>query len=231
MFRFPLPQMGFLGFAFVNALIFLRGSWRKLGAIFAGFAVVLAWWLTLKPSNEANWQPDVAQLASAEINGDEVTLRNVRNCDYRTTADYTAHWDTCTVHISQITGIDMAINYWGSPWMAHPIVSFQFADAPICFSIETRKKVGQTYSAVGGLNKFAQWAFFGADTIQDNVRDNQLKIIKYNHLIANLLIFHNCRTIIPGVEGVGNQRRATDSCSAYNMPRSSHDTAIKRKPI
>ena len=146
MFGFPLPQMGFLGFALVNALIFLRGSWRKLGAIFAGFAVVLAWWLTLKPSNEANWQPDVAQLASAEINGDEVTLRNVRNCDYRTTADCTAHWDTHTVHISQITGIDMAINYWGSPWMAHPIVSFQFADAPaICFSIETRKKVGQTF--------------------------------------------------------------------------------------
>jgi len=27
------------------------------------------------------------------------------------------------------------------------------------------------------------------------VRDNQLKIIKYNHLITGLLIFHNCRTI------------------------------------
>ena len=27
------------------------------------------------------------------------------------------------------------------------------------------------------------------------MRDNQLKIIKYNHLIANLLIFHNCRAI------------------------------------
>jgi hypothetical protein len=27
------------------------------------------------------------------------------------------------------------------------------------------------------------------------VRDNQLKIIKYNHLIANLLIFHNYRAI------------------------------------
>jgi len=35
----------------------------------------------------------------------------------------------------------------------------------------------------------------GADTIQDNVRDHQLKIIKHNHLIANLLIFHNCRTL------------------------------------
>jgi len=28
-----------------------------------------------------------------------------------------------------------------------------------------------------------------------SVSENQLKIIKYNHLIANLLIFHNCRTI------------------------------------
>ena len=35
----------------------------------------------------------------------------------------------------------------------------------------------------------------GADTIQDNVRDHQLKIIKHNHLIANLLIVHNCRII------------------------------------
>jgi hypothetical protein len=27
------------------------------------------------------------------------------------------------------------------------------------------------------------------------IRGIQLKIIKYNRLIANLLIFHNCRTI------------------------------------
>ena len=57
-----------LAFAFVSALIFLRGSWRKLGAIFTGFALVLAWWLTLKPSNEANWQPDVAQ---TRVGGDQ----------------------------------------------------------------------------------------------------------------------------------------------------------------
>jgi len=34
-----------------------------------------------------------------------------------------------------------------------------------------------------------------ADTITENVRDDQLKIIKYNHLIANLVIFHNCHSI------------------------------------
>ncbi len=46
-----------------------------------------------------------------------------------------------------------------------------------------------------GFNNFAQWAYFGSDTIEKNVREDQLKIIKYNHLIANLMIFHNCHTM------------------------------------
>jgi hypothetical protein len=100
----------------------------------------------------------------AEINGDEVTLHNVRNCDYRTETDYTARWETRTVRLSQITGIDMAIDYWGSPWIAHPIISFQFADAlPVCFSIETRKTIGQTYSAIGGLYRQFELIYVVAD--------------------------------------------------------------------
>jgi hypothetical protein len=126
--------------------------------------LVLGWWLTLKPSNNRPWPPDVAQTAWAEINGDEVTIHNVRNCDYRTEADYTPHWETRTVRMSQIAGIDLAVNYWGSPWIAHPIVSFQFADAPpICFSIETRKKLGQTYSTIGGLYRQFELIYIVAD--------------------------------------------------------------------
>src|SRR5262249_57437647 len=136
----------------VAAIVFLRGSAKKLGAVFFVFGLVLAWWLTLKPSNDGNWQPDVAQVAWAEINGDEVTFHNVRNCDYRTATDYTPRWETRTVRLSEITSIDLAIDYWGSPWIAHPIVSFQFADAPpLCFSIEIRKAFGQSYSTIGGL--------------------------------------------------------------------------------
>jgi Domain of unknown function (DUF4105) len=138
--------------ALLALFVFLR-PWRLAFAIFgAWFALVLGWWFTLRPSNEGNWQPDVARLAWADVNGDEVTFHNLRNCDYRTETDYSPHWETRAVRISQITGVDLAIDYWGSPWMAHPIVSFQFADSlPVCFSIETRKKVGQTYSAIGGL--------------------------------------------------------------------------------
>jgi len=128
------------------------------------FILVLGWWLTLKPTNVGDWQPDVAQLGWAEIDGDEVTLHNVRNCEYRTELDYTPRWETRKVRISQITGVDLAINYWGSPWMAHPIASFQFADAPpVCFSIETRKKMGQSYSAIGGLYRQFELIYIAAD--------------------------------------------------------------------
>jgi hypothetical protein len=148
--RAPLALI--YGGTMLAALIFVKGRGRAMAIMVAGFAVVLAWWFTIKPSNDGNWQPDVAQLAWAEVNGDEVMLHNVRNCDYRTETDYTPRWETRTVRLSQITGIDLAIDYWGSPWIAHPIVSFQFADAPpLCFSIETRKTAGQSYSTIGGL--------------------------------------------------------------------------------
>ena len=168
-FDLPWPSLRvaaavILGLAFASALVFVPGRLRRLGVILASFAVVLLWWLSLKPSNEAEWQPDVAQLAWSETNGDDVTLHNVRNVDYRTETEYTPHWETRKVRLSHITGIDMAINYWGSPYMAHPIVSFQFSDSPpICFSIETRKKVGESYSAIGGLYRQYELIYIVAD--------------------------------------------------------------------
>jgi hypothetical protein len=156
-YDFPIPGFGaaaavLFPLVLLAAVIFVRGGMRKLGSILGCFALVTLWWLTLKPTNNRKWQPDVARTAWAEINGDVVTVHNVRDCDYRTGNDYTVHWETHTVQLSQITGMDIAITYWGSPWMAHPIVSFRFADAPpLCFSIETRKAIGQEYSAIRGL--------------------------------------------------------------------------------
>ncbi|MES2661295.1 MAG: DUF4105 domain-containing protein [Verrucomicrobiota bacterium] len=138
--------------AVLTVFVFVKRWPRKLAVFGVWFAIVLTWWLSLKPSNAGDWQPDVAHKPEAEINGDVVTIRNVRNFDYRTATDFTQRWETRTVRLSQLTHIDIFVNYWGSPWMAHPILSFQFADAPpLCFSIETRKRAGQSYSAIGGL--------------------------------------------------------------------------------
>ena len=116
-FDFPIWNSA-VAWAFVvimlAAVVFVRGAWRKLGSAFLGFLIVLIWWRTLKPTNDADWQPDVAQVAWAEINGDEVTLHNVRNCDYRTKNDFTPRWETRTVRLSQITGVDLAIDSYGA---------------------------------------------------------------------------------------------------------------------
>lgn len=152
------------GIASVVVLFFFKPRKLGLGIFALWFVAVLGWWLNLRPTNDADWQPAVAQLARAEINGDIVTLHNVRNCEYRTEHDFTPRWETRTVDISKITGIDMAVNYWGSPYMAHPIVSFQFEDAPpICFSIETRRMEGQNYSAIGGLYRQYSLIYLVAD--------------------------------------------------------------------
>src|SRR5947208_5406569 len=173
-----------LAVASAAALAFVRGFWRKMGAVTLLFGGVLMWWLTLSPTNDSDWQPDVAQKAWADIQGDEVTLHNVRNCDYRTETDYTPHWETRTVRISQITGIDLAADYWGSPWIAHPIVSFQFADAPpLCFSIETRKTVGQSYSTIGGLYRQYALIYLVADE-RDVIR------LRTNYRHEDIYLYH-----------------------------------------
>lgn len=68
------------------------------------------------------------------------------------------------MHLSKLTGVDLAITYWGSPWIAHPIASFQFSDAlPLAISIETRKAVGQNYSAIPGLYRQYDLIYIAAD--------------------------------------------------------------------
>ena len=80
---------GLMAMASAIALVFVRPVWRKVGAVALLFGGVLMWWLTLKPTEDRAWQPDVARRAWADIHGDEITLHNVRNFEYRTENDYT----------------------------------------------------------------------------------------------------------------------------------------------
>jgi len=134
-----------------SALFFYRDR-RGFLITVIGFVVVLVWWLSLTPSHTRNWQADVAEIPWAEVDGDRVTIHNVRNCDYRAEFEYTCHWETRTFNLSKLNGLDIALTYWGSPWIAHPIVSFDFGnEGHVPISIETCKVVGQGYSAILGF--------------------------------------------------------------------------------
>jgi hypothetical protein len=119
---------------------------------------VLAWWFSLQPSNDREWQPDLAVLPYADIKGSQVTLHNIRNCDYRSETDFDVRYYDKTFALEKLRSADLYMVYWGSPSMAHTMVSFGFdgglpaqAADYVCFSIETRKEKGEGYSAVKGL--------------------------------------------------------------------------------
>ncbi len=146
-----LPLAVIYGLGMLAVWIWVRRPWKAV-VTGAGFVVVLTWWFSLQPSNNGNWQPDVAVLPYADINGNQVTLHNIRNCDYRTETDYTVrHYDR-TFYLDQLRTVDLYLVTWGSPDIAHTMVSFGFTNGDyVCFSIETRKEKGEEYSALKGF--------------------------------------------------------------------------------
>jgi hypothetical protein len=130
----------------------------------AAFVLLVVWWLTISPSNDRDWQPDVAVLPWAEIDGDRVTIHNIRNCNYRTEIDYDVrHYDK-TYDLSRLNTVDLFLVYWGSPMIAHTMLSFGFREGGyVCISIETRKEKGETYSPLKGIFKQYELTYVVAD--------------------------------------------------------------------
>jgi TnpA family transposase len=57
--------------------------------------------------------------------------------------------------------------------------------------VDLRSPIQAATNKSESFNDFVQWLAFGGSVITENDRAEQRKIIKYNHLLANCLIFHN----------------------------------------
>jgi hypothetical protein len=138
-----------------------RWRWRSLATFTALFALLLAAWSAIAPSNDREWEPENAVLAYADIDGDRITLHNVRNFDYRTETDFTPAYYDRTFDLRQLDAVDMFTVYWMGPAIAHVFLSFGFTDgAHVAFSIETRREKGQAYSSLAGF--FRQYTLYYA---------------------------------------------------------------------
>src|SRR5262249_21250847 len=126
---------------------------RRALLVFASlFFGVVAWFLSISPSQNREWKPEVAVVPRAIIDGDHVRLTGVRNFDYRTADDFTPHYEEREVSLSHLTGVDFFISYWMPGPIGHTFVSFVFDDAPpVCISIEVRPQVGESYAPVGSM--------------------------------------------------------------------------------
>jgi Domain of unknown function (DUF4105) len=158
------PAAALCAIAMAGGLIAFKGRWPSIAISWGAGVCVLVWWLSLKPSNQRAWQPDAAQTAWAESNGDQITIHNFRDCDYRSEGDYSARWESRSYDLSQLQAVDLFLSYWGSPWIAHPIVSFDFgAQGHVAISVEPRKEVGKVYSAVRGFFRYNELIYVVGD--------------------------------------------------------------------
>jgi hypothetical protein len=137
----------------------LKGRTRPI-VIFAGaFVLLLFYWSTIQPKQDRDWAPEYARLAYAIVNGDNVTIQNIRNFDYRTETDFTPRYYSKTFDLAKLDSVDVIASYWAGDAIAHIIISFGFAGKDfLAVSIETRRESKESYSSIAGF--FKQYELF-----------------------------------------------------------------------
>ena len=121
-------------------------------------AILLTWMLkrhlSLRPSNERSWVNDNERMATAEFEGEEVTIRNVRDFDWKSTRDYDERWVDMKIRLDQVSKIWFVLEYFdpNRRQMAHTIMTFEMGDGSrVSCSIEVRREKGERYHPIKGM--------------------------------------------------------------------------------
>ena len=166
-----------LGLGAVVALAVRRLRRPAFAAYAVALVLVVVAWNSPSPSNDRDWQPDVAVLPHATINGDLVTVHNIRNFDYRTETDFTPAYYDRTFDLRKLDRVDLFAVYWMGPAIAHIFLSFGFGDQHLPISIEVRKTRSKEYSTIPGFFRQYELIYIVADERDVvRVRTNYRKI-------------------------------------------------------
>lgn len=169
------------GLLTIVSLYIPRWRWRMLVLFGILFVCIALWWLRIQPSNDRQWQQDVEKLAYASIEGDLVTVRNVRNFDYKSEFNYLPAYYTKTYDLTKLEGADLFTTYWMGPAIAHTMLSFNFGeDGRLAISIEARKEKGESYSSIKGFFRQFELIYIVADErdlvrLRTNYRKNPVE--------------------------------------------------------
>ena len=167
----------------VAAFICLRPRVKALGVFALLFGGVWLWYTLIPASNDRQWKPDVARTAYAQLEGDLVTVHNVRNFRYRLVDDYDEAWETRSYDLSGLRTLDLLFSYWGPTNIAHTMLSFGFEDGRyLCLSVEGRKEIGETYAPVRSVFKHFELIYLLGD-------ERDLVALRTNHRLEETYLF------------------------------------------
>lgn len=193
-YRLPLPETGRIAVAALFALfglamliaLFTRQRWRATGVFAVVFAGVLIWWASIAPPRDGDFVPEDARQVTGVIEGDRLTLTNMRNFTWRSKTDFSESWETRSYDLSKLKTVDLFMSYWAGPEMAHTIVSFGFEGGEqIAWSIEARYRLGGEYSPVADAFKTDTLIIIAADErdligLRTNVRGEDVHLYRLN---------------------------------------------------
>lgn len=175
--------------AIAFAVLWLEFNGRPWRALIVLVPVMIGlgyWWMTIKPSLNRIWADDVAQTVTGTLDGNYVTLTNVRNFEWRSPTDYTPRWEDRTYNLEDLEYVDVFLSYWSNPAIAHTLVSFGFDNGEhVVFSAEIRKERHEQFSEIGGFFKEFELAMIAADErdiirLRTNVRKEEVYRYRIN---------------------------------------------------
>lgn len=197
----PFRQAGLLnallGCLWVGLVVYLcrwKTGWKKRApALAAAVLMVVLPYSFIRPSNDRDWDLDFAKTGHCEVGGDVVTIHNIRNFDYTTDGAVTERWESRTVHLSNLCGLELFHDAFMGDLMGHPILSFDFGpDGHVCLSVETRREKGESFSPLGGLYKMfeLQYLFSTEEDcirVRTNIRKEPVYLYQVDSPISEIL--------------------------------------------
>jgi hypothetical protein len=215
----PLASM--LALILAAVIFFVRPWRRKVGVFLVLFLLVLAWFWRLAPKEQADWQTDVAKMPWVAVQGDLAVFHNIRDFDYISESDYKARYYDQTYDLSKLRSVDLFLAYWGSPHIAHTILSFGFdGDRYLAVSVETRKQRDQTYSALRGFFRAYELIYILGDErdligLRTNIRKEDVYLYRLAILPENarFLLMNYIKTVNHLAESPEFYNALIDNCT------------------
>jgi hypothetical protein len=105
------------------------------------------------PANDRNWRTDQAVLPHATIEGQRVTVHNIRNFRYHSATEYVPGYYDKTFDVEKLKAVYFLMEPFADERVgAHTMLSFEFEDDSfLTLSVEARREQDVPYSAWRGL--------------------------------------------------------------------------------
>lgn len=128
------------------------------------------------------WRPDLAIMPFAEFQDEDIVIKHVRNCRYRSETDYDVRHYDMRFALADVNRIDFIIvPFQNNSLLAHTMFSFGLRDGRhFVISVEARLDYGASYSPIRGItNKFELMYLIGDERDLIPLRTDARKVEVY----------------------------------------------------